>query len=174
MGIPGMAYVTASSYIYVDGFGLDEQTFSWYFAGNAFFLVLGPLLYMRVSKYLKSSSLITASYIVSAASGLLICVLGGLQPWVFALSLLPATISGSLIRPPSSNLMLEQVQEDIGSASSMMSCGFTVLSSIGMLLITFDWFGRVRMLGLMYLTVSVITLALWLTVCRRPYVKRLD
>ncbi len=78
---------------------------------------------------------------------------------VFAVSLLPATIAGSVIRPPSSNLMLEQVQEDIGSASSLMNCGFTFMSSIGMLLISFNWTNRTLVLGLMYLVLSAVSLA---------------
>lgn len=173
MGIPSMAFVSASSYIYVDGFGLDEQTYSWYFAANALFLVICPLLYIKVSRYVKSGSLITLSYVVSGLSGLLICILGGMKPWLFAASLLPATIAGSIIRPPSSNLMLEQVQEDIGSASSLMSCGFTLMSSVGMLLISFDWGSRVFVLGLMYMVLSAASLALWLGVCRKPELVRL-
>lgn len=170
MSIPGMAFISASSYIYVEGFGLDEQTYSWYFAANALFLVLGPLLYIRASRRIKSGSLITASYIVSGLSGLLICIFGGMRPWLFAVSLLPATIAGSIIRPPSSNLMLEQVQEDVGSASSIMNCGFTFMSSTGMLLISLNWSDRILVLGLMYVALSVISLALWLTLCRKPSV----
>lgn len=170
MSIPSMAFISASSYIYVDGFGLDEQTYSLYFAANAFFLVLGPLLYIRISRGIKSGSLITASYVVSGLSGLLICVLGNASPWLFAVSLLPATIAGSIIRPPSSNLMLEQVQEDIGSASSLMSCGFTFMSSMGMLLISFNWTNRTLVLGVMYVVLSVISLGLWRSLSQKPFV----
>ncbi len=170
MSIPSMAFISASSYIYVDGFGLDEQTYSLYFAANAFFLVLGPLLYIRISRSIKSGSLITTSYVISGLSGLLICFLGNVSPWLFAVSLLPATIAGSIIRPPSSNLMLEQVQEDIGSASSLMSCGFTFMSSMGMLLISFNWTNRTLVLGVMYVVLSVISLALWRSLSQKPFV----
>jgi len=39
MGIPMMSFISSSSYIYVNEFGLSEQGYSYYFAANAFFMV---------------------------------------------------------------------------------------------------------------------------------------
>ena len=92
ISIASMSFISASSYIYVDGFGLSEKVYSYYFAINAVFFLLGPLLYIKLSKVYHSNSIITVSYIVISISGLLICTIGNLSPLVFALSLIPASL----------------------------------------------------------------------------------
>lgn len=172
MSLPMMAFVSISSYIYIDGFGLSEQQYSFYFAANAVFLVIGPLLYLRISKYLNKNTIIRASFLISAISGLFICVFGSTRPWVFALTLLPATLAGSTIRTPTTNLILDQFHEDIGSASSIMSCAFTFINCIGMWIISFDWPNRILTLGLMYMSLALISLLLWVFISSKPYVQQ--
>jgi DHA1 family bicyclomycin/chloramphenicol resistance-like MFS transporter len=136
LNIAFMSYISASSYIYVDGFGLSERIFSYYFAANAVFFLVGPSVYIKLSKYFHYKAIITTAYIVISISGLLILSIGALKPWLFILTLIPASLCGSLIGPPRTNLMLEQLDGDTGAASSLMSCGFTVFGSIGMLIIS--------------------------------------
>ncbi|MFZ5639483.1 MAG: multidrug effflux MFS transporter [Bacillota bacterium] len=172
MAIPMMSFISSSSYIYITRFGLSEQVFSYYFAGNAFFMVIGPLLYMKISRYFNSNSIITASYIITCISGLLLSSIGSMSPWLFALSLLPSTLAGSVTRPPSANLMLEQQQEDTGSASSLMACAFTLMGSIGMMLISLDWADRILVMGLLYFIIGLISLVLWLIVSKKPFIRQ--
>lgn len=47
-------------------------------------------------------------------------------------------LCGNILGPPRTNLMIEQVEGDIGSASSLMGCIFTLFGSIGMVLISTD------------------------------------
>ena len=44
---PYMAYLAIASYVYIDGFGVSETTFSIYFALNSAAAILGPIMYMR-------------------------------------------------------------------------------------------------------------------------------
>lgn len=172
MAIPMMSFISASSYIYVDQFGLSEQMFSYFFAGNAFFMVIGPLLYMRISRYFRSNSIITAGFIFSTVSGLLISTVGNVSPWFFALAVLPATLAGSITRPPSANLMLEQQKGDTGAAVSLMSCTFTVFGSIGMMIISFNWANRILVMGLLYFIIALLSLILWLFVSKKPFIRQ--
>lgn len=48
LAAPYMAYVAVSSYVYVQYFGLSEQVYSYFFAANSFFAVVGPFLYMKL------------------------------------------------------------------------------------------------------------------------------
>lgn len=173
IAVPLMAFISASSYIYVQQFGLSEQVFSYFFAANAVFMVAGPLCYIKLSKYFPSNTLITASYLVTVVSGLLIFFAGDHSPWAFTLCLLPGTLAGSLVRPPTVNLMLEQQQTDIGSASSLMNFVFTLLGSIGMILISLDWANRILLLGLMYIITALLSLVLWLWFSQKPYIRQI-
>lgn len=172
ISIASMSFISASSYIYVDGFGLSEKVYSYYFALNAVFFLLGPLLYIKLSKIYHSNSIITSSYIVISISGLLICTLGKLSPVVFALSLIPASLAGSIMAPARTNLMLEQLQGDTGAASSLMSCAFTFYGSIGMLMISLSPSHRIVVMGLMYLIIGLVSVVIWNSISKKPYIKQ--
>lgn len=49
VNIPFMAYISSSSYIFQDGFGLSSQAYSYFFAFNAAGMLLGPFLYVKLS-----------------------------------------------------------------------------------------------------------------------------
>ncbi|MDR3584314.1 MAG: multidrug effflux MFS transporter [Desulfosporosinus sp.] len=171
--IPLMAFISSSSYIYIDQFGLSAKVYSCFFAGNAVFMVLGPIVYMRISRRIKGNTIISLCYLVLSLSGLLICFFGNLSPWWLAVSLLPSTLAGSVISPPSANLMLEQQKEDTGSASALMNSSITVMGSIGMILISFNWANRIWILGVLNLFFGLLSLFLWLLVSKGPHIVQL-
>lgn len=172
MAAPMMSYITASAYVYVDGFGVSEQMYSYFFGVNAVFFMIGPLAYIRLVKRYPSHALITASFALTALSGLALLGIGHRSPWVFALCIMPASFFGSLIGPPRTHLMLEQLQGDTGAASSLMSCAFTFFGSSGMLLISLEGYDRITLMGSLYLLVSLLSLAAWLVIARKPYIKQ--
>jgi DHA1 family bicyclomycin/chloramphenicol resistance-like MFS transporter len=173
INIAFMSYISASSYIYIDGFGLSEKAYSYYFAANAIFFLIGPSAYIALSKRFHYKTIIPAAYIITCISGLLLLSVGTLKPWTFILTLIPASFCGSIMGPPRANLMLEQVQEDIGAASSLMSCAFTFFGSIGMLIISASPVNRVFLLGLLYFIIGIITLIAWFTISKKPFIKHI-
>jgi DHA1 family bicyclomycin/chloramphenicol resistance-like MFS transporter len=174
LSFSSMAFIASSSYIYINGFGLSEKLFSLYFAFNALGMIGGPMLYLRLSKRFRRHLIIIAGFISTFLGGLLVYHLGSLQPWIFALCLFPATTMGSCIRTPGANLMLEQQEEDTGSASALMSCFGILMGSMGMTVISQEWGDTIRILGLMNILVGVLCLGLWLLLSNRPFVKQIS
>ncbi len=172
--LPLMAYITTSSYIYIDGFGLKDQTYSYFYACTAVFLIIGPMLYVKLSKIFKSNSIMTVDFIVVIISGILLVTIGKSSPYIFALSLIPAMLCGNMLRPPSTNLMLAQQDDNIGSASSLISFSNTIMGSIGMILITLNVGNKIVAIGLMYIIVAAISLTLWLLLHKRSFIKQID
>lgn len=168
--IPLMAFISSSSYIYIDQFDLSAKIYSYFFAGNAVFMVLGPMLYMKLSSQYKGRTIISICYLVISLSGLLVCTFGNLSPWWLAVSLLPSTMAGSVIGPPSANLMLDQQKEDTGSASSLMNSSITVMGSVGMMLISLNWANRILVLGALNLIFGLLSLILWHLVSKGPHI----
>ena len=154
-------FIGASPDIYVSVFGLSEQHFGFLFGGNAMFSAIGPVLYMIVSNHFSTQKIIASTFFLSFVSGLFIILLGNHGPIVFALTVLPATVGASMIRPPSSNLLLEQGKEDAGAASSLMGFSFIFMGSMGLQFISLDWENRIFMLGLIYLLAGLSSLVLW-------------
>lgn len=161
---PMMAYISMSSYVYVDGFKLSEQMYSYFYAFNAIFLIIGPILYLKLANHYKLNSIITICLIVVIGSGILVFTTGNFSPWQFALSLFPATLAGSIIKPPSINLLLEQQSGDTGVASSLNSCGSTLCGSFGMMIISLNLGNPIAVMGLMYMFFGIISLILWITI----------
>jgi MFS transporter, DHA1 family, multidrug resistance protein len=159
--ISSLAFIASSTYIYQDGFHLSGQIYSYYFSLNALGLIAGPMLYLWLSQRFHSEHIIQACFVTIAASGLLICFLGNLQPWIFALCILPASIAGSCLRPPSANMMLEQQKGDTGAVSSLMGCLGLLMGSLGMQLISLPWGNLILALGIMTLGTAAVSLIAW-------------
>ena len=173
LSVSSMAFIAASSYIYINGFGLSEQTYSYYFALNALGMITGPVLYLRLSRRISRRSIIMACFATISASGLLITLLGGREPIVFALVLLPATLMASCVRTPGANLMLEQQEEDTGSASALMSCFGIFMGSVGMTIISLPWSDTIQVLGTMNILTGLTCLALWQLLSNKPFIKQI-
>lgn len=170
ISIPSLAFVASSSYIYIDGFGLSGQMYSFYFALNALGLIFGPIFYMYLTYRFDRKSIVSACFAAIAISGLLVYCFGNTMPLLFALLLLPASIAGSLARAPGTYLMLEQQQEDTGSASSLMGCFGFLTGSIGMLLVSYDWGDMIMALGAIDLIIGLACFALWLSIAKKPFI----
>ncbi|MDU1054338.1 multidrug effflux MFS transporter [Clostridium baratii] len=172
--LPMMAYISTSSYIYIDGFHLNDQLYSYFYSSTAIFLVLGPMFYVKLSNKFKSRTIITVDFLIVLLSGILLIVFGNHSPLAFALSIIPAMFFGNMLKPPSTTLMLAQQDDNIGSASSLVSFTNTIMGSIGMILITLNVGNKIIAIGTMYVIVALISLSLWLTLSKRPFIKQVD
>lgn len=173
LSVSSMAFIAASSYIYINGFRLSEQAYSYYFAFNAIGMITGPMIYLRMSRRFSRRSIIKACFTIISVSGFLIALTGSLQPMIFALVLLPATVMASCVRTPGANLMLEQQQEDTGSASALMSCFGIFMGSVGMTIISLPWSNTIQVLGEMNILTGLTCLTLWLLFSQKPFIKQI-
>lgn len=135
---PYMAYLAIASYIYIDGFGVSETTFSIYFALNSAAAILGPMLYMRFGAG-SVKNVVNIGIGVATLSALLILIVGDISPIVFLLSYVLFSIVTTYLRPLVSDLLLSATKSDVGAASSVMNFGFTVIGSIGMIMGSMAW-----------------------------------
>ncbi len=160
-GISMLAFIASSTYIYQDNFHLTGQIFSLYFSLNALMMMAGPMVYLKISRYFHPEVIVKIAYVVIFISGLLVCLLGNTQPWIFALCILPSTLAISCTKPIAANMMLEQQQGDTGSVSSLMGCVGMLMGSLGMQLISLPWGNMITALGVMTLITSTLFLLAW-------------
>jgi DHA1 family bicyclomycin/chloramphenicol resistance-like MFS transporter len=156
-----LAFISSSTYIYQDGFHLSAQVYSFYFSLNALGMIAGPMIYLWLSRRYHAVRIIWACFVTIAASGLLVCFLGNLRPWIFALCILPASIASNCIRPPSANMMLEQQKGDTGAVSSLMGCTGLLMGSLGIQLISLPWGNTIIALGIITFGIAVVSLLAW-------------
>lgn len=161
-----LAFVSASPYIYQDWFGLSEQWYSFYFALNAIGLIVGPFLYLWLSRHTSRWMIVASGFAVMLVGGALVCLFGNLGPLFFALGLFPASLMGSAVRPPGAFLMLDQQKEDTGSASALINCAGLVFGSAGMILVFLGGENLVLSLGALNVAVGAVCLAGWAAIGR--------
>ena len=165
-----MAFLASASYIYIDGFGLTEGQFGLFFAFNATCAMVGPTIYMRMRRYIDPKLIITGCFVLIAVCGVVVSVFGHMSPWLFALSMGPVTIAVITVRVPGTHLMLEQQEEDSGSASALINFFAMFMGSIGMQLVTL-WPGAlITNLGHIQIGVGIVCCILWLLCHNRPFI----
>ena len=155
-----MGYISMSSYIYVDYFGLSEQVYSYFFAANAGLSMLGPMLYVKFFSRASKKKFAFSCFAIYAVCGFAIMTIGGLAPFLFWLGFAPFSLTGTITRPFSTNIMLDQQDGDTGSASSLISGVATVFGSVGM--VTLSMFSNPVMgLGTIICITGIVSLAGW-------------
>lgn len=171
--MPFMAFLASSAFIYEKMFGTTSQEYSYFFALNAFFSLVGPLLYTRFLRRLPHLLFLCASFGVIFCSGLLLCFYGSLGPWFFALLFIPVTFAGSATRPVGAVLMMSQLDSDNGTVVALMSCSALLFGSLAMLICSLGWHNLVLAVGGVCSVGGCLCLVLWLNANRkrsyRPY-----
>ena len=162
LAAPYMAYVAVSSYVYVQYFGLSEQVYSYFFAANSFFAVVGPFLYMKLIGIVSPRQFTYGCFIFTVVAAAALLTVGSISPWWFLIAFLPVTIMESAARPFSTAILLDQQKTDIGSASSLINAVNTVFGSLGMMLGAVNWSNFIEGLGIITAVCVTLAIAGWL------------
>jgi len=165
-----LAFLSAGSYIYIDGFGLTEEQFGYAFALNAFCAAFGPSIYMQLSRIISVQTIITLCFSLLTICGALTYTIGHISPWIFGFIAAPATITVIVTRVPGTNLMLDQQAEDTGSAVAIIQFMGMICGSIGMMIVSLSPDTLIENLGTIQFVIGVTAGSLWLFVKKRAYV----
>lgn len=87
-------------------------------------------------------------------------------PWGLAVPMALISFSFGLSRPPSNNLVLEQVARHAGAASSLLIFIYFLVGAFAMWLISLDWADKIRIIGFLGAGTGGTLLCLWLLVAR--------
>lgn len=167
LSFPFMLFLASSSNIYIVVFGLGEQAYSLFFAFNALFTTLGPILFMVLRGRISNYKIFKSGFVIIVIGGLLMVLFGDKSPYFFAATVLPAIIASQMVRPPGANILLEQGKENAGAASSLMSFSALFLGSLGVFIISLDWSDRIFVSGLINMIIGIGCLSFWPIVWKR-------
>ncbi len=166
-----MSYIASASFIYINKFGLSEQTFSYFYSFNVLFTILGPQLYIRLSKRYAASTIISACFLVLMISGLAMVTCGHISPWIFAVLIAPASLAAVTVRVPGMNLMLEQQEHDTGSAAALITFFGMFMGTGGMFLVSLRPDKMIGTLGALQFIIGLICGVCWFLVRNRSFVR---
>lgn len=158
--MPLFAFIGGSSFIYIDHFGLTEQVYSYYFAFNATALMLGFWICTLLLRRMAGFRIIIMGYVGMLISSVILLGCSSLGPKVVSISMACMTISLGLTRPPSNHFLLEQVQNDAGSAASLIMFTFFIGGALATWIIALPWPNKISVIALAGLAVSLLVLLL--------------
>lgn len=159
--VPFYAYINMSSYIFVDFFGCSEQVYSYYYAAICLLSMIGPYLYIRFMNDTDKNLLSYVCFACCIAAGVGIVVWGTRTPVIFSFMMFVFYIATNILRPFSTNLILEQQKHDVGTASSVMNMSYNLFGCLGMLLASLPFANLVIAIGAMLMICSIIAIAGW-------------
>lgn len=167
--VASMAFIASSSYIYQDIFGLSGQAYSYYFAINSVAMITGPYVYLWLARRFERAPIVQAAFAVIVASGVLVMAFGRLEPWLFAITIIPNSVMLSLIRPPGNFLMLGQHAGDAGSTSAVMTSFQTLMGTVGILLVS-PGANMVILVGALNAGLGLFAGISWFVLSRKPLI----
>jgi DHA1 family bicyclomycin/chloramphenicol resistance-like MFS transporter len=166
--LPFTAYLMAAPYVYEVHFGFSPQEYSYFFGATAAFSVLGIPFYKLAKRKVSLRHLTTAIIIIAGLAGLAMLLFAQLSVWVFFASILGFYIVITMVRPYSLNLLLGMCAADVGSASSVINCAYTVCGIIGTLPLIIAGGYYSALTGGLIILGCLISLALWIYLLRSP------
>jgi DHA1 family bicyclomycin/chloramphenicol resistance-like MFS transporter len=163
--MPIFAFIAGSPSIYMTNFHLDPQWFGLLFGSNALALMAGAYTCSRLTRRMPGWPLMRAGFVGMSLGGLVIWFVGSSGPLPFAAGMFVVTYCIGMTRPLSNNLVLEQVDEDVGTASSLLIFLYFVGGAGAMALISMNWPDRMRVIAVLAAGSGVLMLSalLWMT-----------
>jgi DHA1 family bicyclomycin/chloramphenicol resistance-like MFS transporter len=167
--LPGaciMAYVSSSTYIYQEQFGLSNYQYSIFFGVCAAGSIAGPAIYMAASAKWSRFSVVLFCLAGTVAIGVFTFFAGEWSPVYFAAPMFALGLLSSMTRPAGAFLILNYHEGDSGSASALMSAFASFVGSISMAVVTVHP-RYVLVIGVIAVVVGVTGTAAWLALSRR-------
>jgi len=167
VNLPFMAYISASAYIYVNEFGLTEQTYTHFFAASAFVAAFGPSLSVAALKRMSGRSFTLVLLAGGAVLGIAMLAVGFASPLAFWLVFALFALVEAALRPFAANVLLMQQEGDSGSVSSLYNFTCTMVGVVGSAAIMAGWPSYVTGLGVLMAASMGTVLVVFLAGLRR-------
>lgn len=163
------AYITGSSFVFIEYFHLSPTFYSWIFGFNAFGFILFSQVNTRLLRKYSSEELIRKTLPCTFFAGVLLFVTSFFQVpvWVFCVPLFIFILTLGLIAPNSSACALAHQKKSAGSASALMGTIQFTVSALCSTLVSRLHDGSILPMTLVMFGCSAIALCLyWLLVLR--------
>jgi len=161
LSLPLFAFIASSSFIYITCFNVSETGFAVYFGMNAIFLMAGSYTCARFGSRIGTIRMITLGILGGIAGGILLLFKIASGPMQIMIPMAIISFAFGMSRPPSNNLMLEQVSKNTGTASSLMIFSYFITGAVSMAVVSLEWPDKVFYLGALASLGGVTAFILW-------------
>lgn len=161
LSLPLFAFIASSSFIYITCFNASETDFAVYFGMNAIFLMSGSFTCARFGSRIGTIRMINTGILGGIAGGILLLLKIASGPMQLMIPMAIISFAFGMSRPPSNNLMLEQVSKNTGTASSLMIFSYFICGAVSMAVVSLEWPDKVFYLGALASLGGLTAFILW-------------
>ena len=156
-------FLTLSSYIFIDFFGLSNMGFSVYYGIIMAFSFVAPFIYLFQYRRTSMTAVVFTFLGALTLSGILILAVGKVSPFLFFVAVIPFVIAEGMARPAAYTVLLRRAEDNAGAASSLIGFATGVMASAATPLVSLSaWKDHVVACGWPVLAVSLVGFALLL------------
>lgn len=161
INLPYFAFIALSPIVYLKIFKVSEIHYGLFFGFNAFMAMLGALSFSKLIKRYLDTELLNFALIscLIGAGGILF--FGAYNEYTLAGFMAVFSFSTGIGRPIYTSIILDQVNSDIGSASSFLMFYQFLMGGLAMAFVSIPWEHPILIFGLMALTLISIVLFFW-------------
>ncbi|AQQ09359.1 Multidrug resistance protein MdtL [Sedimentisphaera cyanobacteriorum] len=164
---PFFGFIAFSATAYILHFGMSEQRFAALFGANAMCAILGSALCTQLIKRYSEYRLLTICFTGCLIGGLTLLLMGVPKWYVFFIGMGIYSFFLGLSRPLINHLIVEQVSQDIGAASSGIVCYQFIAGAIGMYIAEQPWLKPFLAFGIMAAICPLAVLLIWPVLLKR-------
>ncbi len=157
--IPLSAFVSVSSYIFIDFFGTSYFEYSAAYAVVFAVSVISPYIYIALSRKLRVGPIVAITIVLLIVTGVSVLLVGTINPVVFTILFIPCVVAEGVIRPMAFVELLNQPEELAGTASSTVNFSYWIFFAIATAASTLPWPNFVIGLAILSIAGAAITAA---------------
>ncbi|NIH79061.1 Bcr/CflA family multidrug efflux MFS transporter [Amycolatopsis viridis] len=164
------AYISASSFVLQEVYGLSPQEYSLVFGANGLGIVIAGQVNGRIVGRFRERTLLTVGLCASAVggAGVLVAALTGLPLGVLLVPLLVMVSSIGLVMPNASSLALAEHPHNAGAASALLGVMQFVVGGLATPLVSIGGAASAVPMGLVMAAFAVVALLVFATLTRPP------
>lgn len=163
--IPVWAYISVSSYVYIEEFDLNNLIFSAFYAVASGMSFIAPFLYIFIYRRSGMNRTVNIALAMVLAGALLLLTTGRINPFLFLLGILPLMLSEGIIRPLVSVVIMEEHADMAGTASSLLQFVGNIVGTVGTTLATLNWTSQIIGVGIISLACGAAGIGCWSIFC---------
>ena len=138
-GIPFFAFIAVASYIFIDYFEMSYLDYSLIYAATCVVNLVAPYVYLKMQKRFDTPTIMRICIVLTGVSFAVMAFVGDASPWGICVGFLPYALAEGIARPAAYLVLLEQPEENVGTASAFGNFAYGGITSFATVLATLNW-----------------------------------
>lgn len=169
VGMPMMAFLAVSSYIYLEQFAIGYWGYSAFYALTAGVGMLSPFVYLRLSGRMGENSIAKMCLVVMGASGIMTWLFGYASAVGLLIASVPLFFVEAIFRAQGFVALLEDRTESRGAANSIATFLYSAVSALGTVAASLPWGNFITGIMVITLGCTAISAGIWIYLSKKNH-----